>query len=220
MSNKSIGLSDQLHQYMLSMSLQESLALSKLRETTLQHPMSCMLSAPEQGQFMALMVRLLKVKKIVEVGVFTGYSALWMAQALPVDGRIYACDISAEYTEIGKPFWHEAGVDHKIDLRIGDAKASLRQLLQEGMEGQIDLAFIDADKTGYLDYYEQLLKLLRPGGLIMVDNVFWDGAVANPAINDDDTQALRKFNQQVRDDSRVDLAMIPLADGLSLLRKK
>ena len=220
MSNKSIGLSDQLHQYVLDVSSRESAALAKLRAVTLQHPMARMLSSQEQGQFMALLVRLMNAKYIVEVGVFTGYSALWMAEALPADGRLFACDSSQEYTDIGKPFWKEAAVDHKIDLRIGDARTSLRDLMAEGLASHIDLAFIDADKTGYIDYYESLLDLLRPGGLIMVDNVFWDGAVANPDIVDEDTLALRKFNLHVKNDHRVDLAMLPLADGLSLLRKK
>jgi caffeoyl-CoA O-methyltransferase len=176
--------------------------------------------SPDQGQFMALLVKLLDARIIVEVGTYTGYSALAMAGALPGDGRLIACDISREWTNIGLPFWEQAGVRDKIDLRIAPALDTLDQLLEQGLAGKVDLVFIDADKTSYVNYYDRAYRLLRPNGLILIDNVFWSGAVADPDITDEDTIAIRRLNDLVSRDDRVDISMISVGDGLFLARKK
>lgn len=175
---------------------------------------------PGQGQFLALLLKLLGARRVLEIGTFTGYSALWMALALPEDGKLIACDVSAAYTSIGRRSWQEAGVAHKIDLRIAPASETLRTLLAEGQAGSFDLAFIDADKEGYAGYYEQCLQLVRPGGLIAIDNVLWGGAVADDAAQDADTQALRALNARLHVDERIDLSLLPIGDGLTLARKR
>jgi predicted O-methyltransferase YrrM len=219
MSNRTLNLDDDLYQYLLDASLREHPALADLRALTLKHPLARMQIAPEQGQFMALLVKLLGARRTIEIGVFTGYSALAVALALPEDGRVIGCDISTEYTDIGRPFWDKAGVAHKIDLRIAPALGTLDALIAEGQTGAFDFAFIDADKTGYDGYYERCLRLLRSGGLIAVDNTFWGGKVALPA-DDDDTAALQEFNRKLHYDERVDLSLLPLGDGLTLARKR
>jgi caffeoyl-CoA O-methyltransferase len=176
--------------------------------------------SPEQGQFMALLVRLTGARRCLEVGVFTGYSSLATALALPEDGRIVACDISEEWTAVARRHWHAAGVEHKVDLRIAPAVVTLEALLADGEEGGFDFAFIDADKGGYLGYYERLLRLLRPGGLLLVDNTLWSGRVADPGVTDADTVALRQFNEFLYRDSRIDLSLLPVGDGLTLARKR
>ncbi|MEO8810434.1 MAG: class I SAM-dependent methyltransferase, partial [Rhodanobacter sp.] len=175
--------------------------------------------SPEQGQFMALLVKLIGARRCIEVGVFTGYSALSVALALPEDGTILACDISEEYTALGKPFWARAGVEQKIDLRLAPACETLDGCLAAGEAGTYDFAFIDADKTGYDDYYERCLHLLRRGGLLVIDNVLWEGAVAKPA-DSADTRALQALNDKLHRDERIDLSMLPLGDGVSLARKR
>ena len=219
MSHRSLNLDDTLYQYLLDHSLREHPQQAALREATRTQPLARMQISPEQGQFMALLVKLLGARRCIEVGVFTGYSALSVALALPPDGRILACDISDEYTAIGKPFWQRAGVAHKIELRLAPAVQTLEAQLAAGEAGRYDFAFIDADKTGYDDYYERCLQLLRPGGLIAIDNVLWSGAVAQPA-QDADTRALQALNDKLHRDERVDLSMLPLGDGLSLARKR
>jgi len=219
MSHRSLNLDDTLYQYLLDHSLREHPQQAALREATRAQPLARMQISPEQGQFMALLVKLIGARRCIEVGVFTGYSALSVALALPPDGRILACDISDEYTAIGKPFWQRAGVAHKIELRLAPAVQTLEAQLAAGEAGRYDFAFIDADKTGYDDYYERCLQLLRPGGLIAIDNVLWSGAVAQPA-QDADTRALQALNDKLHRDERVDLSMLPLGDGLSLARKR
>lgn len=219
MTNKSLGLSEQLSDYLQSVSLREPEILSQLREETANHPQSQMQIAPEQGQFMALLVRMLGAKKTIEVGVFTGYSSLAVALALPEDGQVVACDLDAEITQIAQRYWQEAGVAHKIELHIAPALETLDQLLAD-QAGTFDFAFIDADKRNYDNYYEQCLKLVRPGGLIAIDNVLWSGRVADLQEQDKRTQAIRDFNTKLHQDDRVFLSLVPIADGLTLALKK
>jgi len=219
MSNRSLNLDDTLYEYLLTHSLREHPEQIALREATRSHPHGGMQISPEQGQFMALLVKLLGARRTLEIGVFTGYSALSVALALPTDGRILACDISEEYTRIGRRYWERAGVAHKIDLRLAPALETLDAELAAGAAGCYDFAFIDADKTGYAAYVERCLQLLRQGGLIAIDNVLWSGAVAQPA-RDDDTRALQALNERLHGDERIDLSMLPIGDGLTLARKR
>jgi caffeoyl-CoA O-methyltransferase len=220
MAKKTLGLDNQLYDYLLSASLREPEVLYQLRQETANHPYATMQIAPEQGQFMALLVQLLGAKKTLEVGVFTGYSSLSVALVLPEDGKIIACDISEEYTAIARRYWQQAGVAQKIDLRIAPALSSLDSLLSEGQAETFDFAFIDADKENYQGYYERCLQLLRPGGLIAVDNVLWGGRVADAQFQDKNTLAIREFNQRLHHDERVTLSMVPIADGLTLALKR
>jgi caffeoyl-CoA O-methyltransferase len=219
MSNRTLNLDDHVLQYLLDTSLREHPVLAALRDVTRDHPRATMQISPEQGQFMALLVKLIGAHRTLEIGVFTGYSSLAVALALPADGCVVACDISEEYTAIGRQHWEQAGVADKIDLRLAPAIETLDALLAEGQSASFDFAFIDADKTGYDDYYERCLQLLRPGGLIAIDNVLWDGAVAHPST-DPDTLALQKLNAKLHDDQRIDLSMVPIGDGLTLARKR
>lgn len=219
MSRRTIDLDDTLYQYLLDHSLREHPAQAALREATRTHPQAQMQISPEQGQFMALLVWLMGARNTIEVGVFTGYSTLSVALALPDDGRILACDISDEYTRVGKPYWEQAGVAGKIDLQLAPALQTLDAHIAAGEAGQYDFAFIDADKSGYDGYYERCLELLRAGGLIAIDNVLWSGRVAIPA-DDEDTAALQALNDKLHRDERVDLAMLPIGDGLTLARKR
>jgi predicted O-methyltransferase YrrM len=220
MSNETLPLTDDLYAYLKEKGIRESAALAALREETASLPMSMMQIAPEQGQFMAMLIRLTGARLCLEVGTFTGYSALACAEALPTNGKLIALDISDEWTAIGRRHWAAAGLADRIDLRLGPAADSLKALLDEGRAGSFDFMFIDADKTGYLNYYELGLQLLRPGGLVAVDNVLWSGAVAAPGPGDEDTEALRRFNDALADDKRIDLVMVPIGDGLSLARKR
>ncbi len=219
MSNRSITLTPDLYAYLLEASLREPPVLQALRAETAAMPAANMQIAPDQGQFMALLVRLLGARRIIEIGTFTGYSALAMALAMPADGRLIACDISADYTAIARRHWQQAGVAERIELRLVPAADTLRALAAAGRAGEFDLVFIDADKESYGDYYELALPLLRAGGLVIVDNVLWNGAVIDAGKQDADTRAIRAFNAAVRGDERVDLSMIPVGDGLTLLRK-
>jgi predicted O-methyltransferase YrrM len=220
MINKSLGLTDELYTYLLSTSLREPEVLQKLRQETAEHTMSRMQIAPEQGQLMALLVRLMGAKKTLDVGVFTGYSSLVVALALPADGRVVACDISEEYTAIARRYWDLAGVSNKIDLRIAPALDTLDRLLADGQANSFDFAFIDADKSNYDAYYERALQLVRVGGLIAIDNVLWSGRIADATVQDNRTNAIRAFNQKIHQDDRVDLSLVPVADGLSLALKR
>lgn len=220
MSRKTLTLDDRLYQYLLDVSLREPDVLRRLREETAAHPKAAMQIAPEQGQFMALLVRLLGARKALEVGVFTGYSALAVALALPEDGRVVACDVSEEFTAIARRYWQEAGVAHRISLHLAPALETLDNLIADGEEASFDFAFIDADKQHYAGYVERALFLLRPGGLIAVDNTLWSGSVADPEQSDQEIEAIRALNLALRDDERVDLSLLPLADGLTLLRKR
>ena len=183
-------------------------------------PMARMQISPEQGQFMALLVKIVGARRCLEVGTFTGYSALACALALPADGELVALDISEEWTSIGRRYWVDAGVSDKVHLKLGPAGESLRRLRREGGDGTFDFMFIDADKAGYADYLEQGVHLVRAGGLIAIDNVLWGGAVADPGITDMDTAALRKLNDELHKDARFDLSMVPIGDGLTLLRRR
>jgi caffeoyl-CoA O-methyltransferase len=209
-----------IYQYLLDVSLKEPDILKQMRLETSSMSHANMQIAPEQGQFMALLVQLMGVQKAIEVGVFTGYSALSVALALPPQGRLVACDINEEWTNKAQDYWRVAGVNDKIELRLAPALETLDTLLMEGQANTFDFAFIDADKGNYVLYYERLLQLLRPGGLVAVDNVLWDGDVADPTKNDPDTVAIRAFNDHVRHDDRVVLSLVPIGDGLSLAMKR
>lgn len=220
MSNQTLNLSESLRDYLLSVSLREPEVLRRLREETASLPMARMQIAPEQGQLMSLLVQLIGARRTLEVGVFTGYSSLAVALALPADGRIVACDVNEEWTSIARRYWAEAGVAEKIELRLAPAVETLDGLLAEGQGGTFDFAFIDADKTGYDAYYERILQLLRPGGLLAIDNVLWSGRVADPSDTEEDTEALRALNRKIHRDDRVYPSLVPIADGLTLALKR
>ena len=220
MSFEPTPVSGLLHEYMLSVSLREPEIMRELRAETARHEQASMQIGPEQGAFMALLTELLGVRKYLEIGVFTGYSSLAVALAMPPDGRVTACDMSEEFTAVARRYWQRAGVADKIDLRLAPALETLDQLLAEGRAGSYDFAFIDADKASYDNYYERVLKLLRTGGLVAFDNVLWDGKVIDPNFQDEDTVALRALNAKLHADERVTLSMLPLADGLTLARKR
>ena len=219
MQYRSLNVDEVLYQYLMDQSIREHPAQVALRAATASHPHAGMQISPDQGQFMALLVKLLGARRAIEIGVFTGYSALTVALALPDDGRLLACDISDEYTRVGRPHWADAGVAHKIDLRLAPALETLDAQLAAGAAGQYDFAFIDADKTGYDAYYERCLQLLRSGGLIAIDNTLWSGRVAQPA-QDADTAALQQLNAKLHRDQRIDLSLLPIGDGLTLARKR
>lgn len=219
MLKKSMGLDEQLYNYFLSVSLREADILRQLREETAHLPNAIMQIAPEQGQFMALLIKLLGAKKTLEIGVFTGYSSLCVALALPIDGKIVACDVSEEYTTMARRYWQAAGVAEKIDLHIAPALDTLDQLLAEGQGETFDFAFIDADKGNYDGYYERSLQLVRTGGLIAIDNVLWSGRVADSQTKESSTKKLRALNEKLHKDQRITLSMVPIADGLTLAFK-
>lgn len=215
-----MGLGEELRQYLLSVTAPEPELLTQLREETAQHPQGRMQICPEQGRFMALLIQLMGAKKTLEVGVFTGYSSLSVALALPADGKVVACDISEDYTQVARRYWHAAGVADKIQLHIAPALETLDRLLETDQAGTFDFAFIDADKGNYWGYFERTLQLLRPGGLVAIDNVLWSGRVIDPEDTSPDTEALRLFNQKVQQDPRVTVAMLPIGDGLTLALKR
>ncbi len=216
------NLSPELYEYVCNISLRETSLQQELREEThrLLPDHAGMQIGPDQGQFMQLLVRLIRAKRCLEVGVFTGYSALAVALALPDDGTLVACDVSDQYTAIARRYWKSAGVAEKILLRIGPAVETLDDLLARGERGTFDFAFIDADKPAYDSYYERALELLKSNGLIAIDNVFWSGRVADRNENDENTQALRALNAKIGRDERVDVAMLPIGDGVTLVRKR
>jgi caffeoyl-CoA O-methyltransferase len=222
MSNRTIQITDAVYDYILSASSREPDVLARLRRETAERTGDRfqMQIAPEQGQFMALLVKLIGARKALEVGVFTGYSSLAVALALPEDGRIVACDVSEEWTSIARRYWQDASIAHKLDLHLAPAVETLDALVAAGESGTFDFAFIDADKGNYGVYYERALELLRPGGLITVDNTLWSGHVADPSVNDADTVAIRTFNEKLHTDDRIDLSLLPLGDGLTLARKR
>ncbi|SDX69854.1 O-methyltransferase, partial [Thiocapsa roseopersicina] len=205
---------------LLEHSLRESDVKRRLRELTASLEWSGMQIAPEQGQFMALLVELIGAQRIIEIGTFTGYSALCLAEAMPVDGTLICCDLSEEWTGIARGFWREAGVVERIDLRLAPALETLDGLLAQEGEGQFDLAFIDADKTNYSQYFDRCLTLVRPGGLILFDNTLWGGHVADPQDQEEDTRAIRALNDRLLGDQRVTLSLVPIGDGLTLARKR
>lgn len=220
MSLSSFLLPEKLGEYYASVAVRESGLFTQLRAETAKLPMARMQISPEQGQLMALLVQLMGARRCIEVGVFTGYSSLAVASVLPADGQLLACDVSEEWTAIARRYWKKAGVDRKIRLVLAPALQTLDAELTGGKAGAYDFAFIDADKTAYKNYYERCLQLLRPGGLLAVDNTLWSGRVADPKVRDADTRALRAFNKSLTGDERVDLCLVPIGDGLTLLRKR
>jgi caffeoyl-CoA O-methyltransferase len=215
---KSVRMTAALHAYLVSHGTPpDEIQRALIDETRALGDTSVMQIAPEQGAFMTLLARILGARRAIEIGTFTGYSALCLARGLTDDGELICCDVSEEWTSVGRRYWERAGVAHKIDLRIAPAIETLAQLPREP---GFDLAFIDADKSGYIAYFEALLPLIRKGGVILVDNVLWSGAVVDPAVDDEHTSAIRKFNDLVAADSRVECVMLPIADGLTLLRKR
>jgi predicted O-methyltransferase YrrM len=213
-------LPEDVERYVGQVITKETPLQKRLRAETAKLPMSMMQIGPDQGALLALLVRLIGAKHTLEIGTFTGYSALTVAQALPEGGKVIACDISEEWTAVARRYWREAGLDDRIELRLGPAAETLKALLQAGGAGSFDFAFIDADKSGYDTYYELCLQLIRPNGLIAIDNVLWSGAVLDPKKSDADTVALRALNLKIRDDARVDSALLTVGDGLMLARKR
>jgi predicted O-methyltransferase YrrM len=220
MASRTLSLTDSLSDYIVAVSVRDTPILKRLREETLDHPMAVMQISPEQGQFMALLVEMLGARRTLEIGTFTGYSALVVAAALPADGRVITCDIDEKATAIARRYWAEAGLAEKIELRLGPAIATLDRLIADGQSGRFDFAFIDANKKEYAQYYERALTLLRPGGLAAIDNVLWSGKVADPAATDPETEAIRAFNANLAVDSRVSISLVPIGDGLTLARKR
>jgi caffeoyl-CoA O-methyltransferase len=219
-SNRTISLDERLYEYMMRVSSREPDVLRRLRAETSTLPRSGMQIAPEQGQFMGLLIRLMGAARILEIGTFTGYSTLCMALALPEEGRIITCDVSEEWTDIARRYWLEVGVADCIELRLAPALETLEDLVADPETEPFDFVFIDADKENYLGYYDMALELTRPGGLITVDNVLWGGSVADVGVQDKETVAIRELNQTLRRDQRVDLSLVPIGDGLSLARKR
>ena len=219
-SKRTIKLDQPLYDYLLEISLREAPILKALREETAADPMHNMQIAPEQGQFMALLAKLIDARRYIEVGVFTGYSSLAVGLALPADGEIIACDVRDEWTSIANRYCRQAGTEDRLHLHLAHATAAFPPPPPARPGERFDFAFIDADKEGYATYYELLLRLIRPGGLIAVDNVLWGGAVIDPDKNDADTEAIRKFNRSLLGDARVDISLVPIGDGLTLARKK
>jgi predicted O-methyltransferase YrrM len=220
MSTETLNLEPQLYDYLLRVSLREPEILRALRQETKNLAEKGMQICPEQGQFMRLLIELIGAKKTLEIGTFTGYSALAVALALPANGKVIACDINAEWTDIAKRYWHKAGVENKINLHLAPALETLQSFIQQGEANTFDFIFIDADKSNYAAYYEKSLTLLRPGGLIAIDNVLWDGYVANPSVTDESTCAIRAINDMIHKDERVTISLLPIGDGLTLARKR
>jgi predicted O-methyltransferase YrrM len=220
MSSKTLFMPPRVHAYLVANSVRETPVQRRLREYTQRLPDANMQIAPEQGQFLQLLVRLTGARRYLEIGTYTGYSALCVALAMPPTGRLVCCDLSEEWTAIARRYWKRAGVGHKIALRLGAALETLDALLERGEAGRYDLAFIDADKENYLDYYERCLRLVRRGGLIAADNTLWYGRVADRRVQDADTRAIRAFNRRLHRDRRVHVSLVPVGDGLTLALKR
>lgn len=220
MSNTSTLDLQALYPYLLAHSVREDSLLQRLQAETARDPLARMQIAPEQGQFMELIARLIGARRMIEIGTFTGYSSLCLARALPDDGLLLCCDIDAHWTGIARRYWQEAGLSHRIQLRLAPALDTLDELMRESQHNRFDLVFIDADKENYDAYYERSLQLVRPGGLIMFDNMLWSGRVADERVQDIDTVALRALNLKLKGDDRVDISLLPMADGITLARKR
>ncbi len=219
MSTRTFQLSDEVHAYLLRETVRESDLLRRLREETAAMPQSNMQISPEQGQFMRLLVELIGARRAIEIGTFTGYSSICIASAMPDDGKLICCDLNRAYTAVAQRYWQQAGLTGRIELRLAPALETLRELRAAGGDGSLDFAFIDADKGNYDAYYEQVLALLRPGGLVAIDNALWSGRVADPAADDAETRALRAINRKVSADARVTASLVPIGDGLLVARK-
>jgi predicted O-methyltransferase YrrM len=219
MGKEPLQVTRRLYDYILEFGYRNDPLLKALREETAKLPAAVMQISPEQGQFMALLAQLMGARRAIEIGTFTGYSSLSVARALPSDGKLICCDVSEEYTAIARRYWAKAGVADKIELHLAPALETLAALAQT-QAGSIDLAFIDADKTNYRNYYEAVLALLRPGGAVLIDNVLWSGDVADPSAKDEETVVLRELNRFIAADSRVDFCLLPIADGLTIARKR
>jgi len=220
MGKRTLSLDDHLYNYLLSVSLRDTALDQALRAETDTLGHGVMQIAPDQAQFMTLLVRLMGARRALEIGTFTGYSALAIARGLPADGRLIACDISREWTDIARRYWERADLAHLIDLRLAPGRETLQSLIASGESGSFDFAFIDADKPALSDYFEACLILVRTGGLIAVDNVLWGGRVADPAARDEATEAIRAFNRRLYEDPRIDLSLLPNGDGLTLARRR
>ena len=220
MSDHTLNLNESLYAYLINNSLREPALLKQLRCETFKKFSTQMQISPEQGQFMQLLIEILGAKKTLDIGTYTGYSALAVALALPDDGKVIACDISNDWTAMARDFWEKANVSHKIELRLAPAVQTLDSMLKNGEANTVDFAFIDADKQNYINYYEKSLALLRPGGLIAVDNVLWNGRVTDPSIDDKNTVIIRELNAKILADDRVTMSMLPIGDGLTLARKR
>ena len=219
MSTRTIPMTDALYDYFLGVSLREPAVLARLRDATLAHPEASMQISPEQGQFMRFLIRLMGAKRAIEIGTFTGYSALSVALAMPDDGYLVACERREEFTKIGQPFWREAGVADRIDLRIGKAVGTLEAMLEAGEGDTYDFAFIDGDKKNYVNYFDLCLQLVRIGGVIAIDNALWSGRLTDETLDDPATTAIRTLNESIRDDDGVDMSLLPIGDGLMLARR-
>ena len=215
-----VNLAPELEDYLIAVSVQEPGVLARLREETASHPRAGMQISPEQGQFLRFLVHALGIRRSLEIGVFTGYSSLSVAMAMPDEGRIVACDVSEEFTAVARRYWREAGVENKIDLRLAPAVQTLDSLIAGGHAGSFDFAFIDADKVNYQNYFDRAIQLVKKGGVIVIDNVLWSGRVIDPAVSDEDTVAIREFNRALQRDDRVFISMLPLRDGVTLALKK
>lgn len=220
MANRTISFDDRLDGYISENWPRETPIMRRLREETAPMPMAVMQISPEQGQLMGLLAELIGARRAIEIGTFTGYSALAVASAMGPQGRLVCCDISEEYTNVARRYWAEAGIADRIELKLGPALPTLDALLAKGEAGKFDFAFIDADKTNYDAYYEQTLQLVRPGGLISIDNVLWGGDVADKTKNDEDTVAIRRLNAKLHRDERITLSLVPIGDGLTLARRR
>ena len=220
MASLTLNLTPELLDYLHEHGLREPPVLAVLRAATARLPEAVMQISPEQGQFMAFLLRLMGAKRVLEIGTFTGYSTLWLASALPEDGQVITCDCNREWTDMARQYWERAGLAHRITLHLGDARETLKTLQDAGKSDTYDFAFIDADKVNYDAYYQACLTLVRPGGLIAIDNTLWGGAVIDPDATDPDTEAIRRLNRKVRDDQRVEMVMVPIGDGVTLVRRR
>ncbi len=220
MSNRTLAIDDRIYDYLCEVAIDESELLFQLRQETAKLEYAVMQISPEQGQFMSLLVKLIGAKRAIEVGTFTGYSSICVASAMPDDGELICCDISPQWTDIAEKYWARAKLENKINLFTQPAEQTLQTLIDDGQQSSFDFIFIDADKQNYIQYYEMALTLLRKGGLIAVDNTLWSGAVADPENDEPGTRAIRRFNQMVKEDTRVSKSLLPVGDGLTLILKE
>lgn len=220
MSNRTLSIDDRLYDYICDVAITEPELLRQLREETAQLEYSVMQISPEQGQFMSLLIKLMGAKRAIEIGTFTGYSSICVAEAMPEDGRLICCDISPQWTQVAEKYWALANLEDKISLFSQPAEQTLQKLLDDGEEGAYDFVFIDADKQNYIKYYETALRLIRKGGIIAVDNTLWSGAVADPENVEPGTRAIRRFNEMIKGDTRVSQSLLPIGDGLTLILKE